>query len=125
MSGRRKRGENGASVPPVGRRFVVGNQAAKGFGRPSTNAEMRELCRGHTETVINKWVLILLKSDGNAAVKAGENLMAYAWGKPNQPISGPGDGPIQIQTERSVAVEQKLEAMLAAVKAKPATPGGG
>lgn len=113
--------ENGAKTgpnvpdPPVGRRFSAGNQAAKGYGRPSTHAEMRELCRGHTQTVINKWALILLKSDSNAAVKAGENLMAYAWGKPNQPISGPDDGPIKFQDERA-EINRKLETMLQAAR---------
>lgn len=93
-----KRGENaGPNAPPEGRRFTAGNQAAKGFGRPKTNAEMRELARDETGLVFTKWKAILLKGNGNAAVRAGELLMAYAWGKPNQPIVGPGEGPIEVR----------------------------
>lgn len=95
-----KRGENAATrpMPPEGRRFGPGNQAARGFGRPKSNAEMREMARDTTGMVIAKWSAILLKNNGNAAVRAGEMLMAYAWGKPNQPIVGADDGPIAIRT---------------------------
>ena len=83
-----KRSDNAPKGKVIGRPFVAGNKAAVGHGRPRTHEEMRELCRGHTETIILKWLHILLKGPPNAANRAGENLMAYGWGKPVQPLTG-------------------------------------
>lgn len=124
-SGLKKRGENARlphaplpNLPPEGRRFGPGNQAAKGFGRPKSNAEMRELCRDETGTVITKWKVILLRSNGAAAVRAGELLMAYAWGKPNQPIVGANDGPIAV---RAVLTSDERRARLRELAQKAVT----
>jgi hypothetical protein len=49
-------------------------------------------------------------------VKAIELIFAYGWGRPNQPITGDGGGPVKFQE-----VRQKLEVMLRATAAGAVT----
>lgn len=82
------RGKTGAKrPPPEGRRFRKGESGNPG-GRPLAFKAFRDLCQAQLELVLKTWVEILKnkKADPHARNKAGENIAAYAVGKPPQGI---------------------------------------
>ncbi len=105
---------------PRGRPFEPGKSGNPG-GRPKGIDRVRDLCRAKTELAVLTLASIMVNKRVNAGarVRAAQEILDRGWGKPNQPISGPDDGPIKFQDERS-EINRKLETMLqAALAAKP------
>lgn len=116
--------ENSQGSGPLGERsrgrpFEPGRSGNPG-GRPKGIDRVRELCRGKTELAVLTLASIMVNKRVNAGarVRAAQEILDRGWGKPNQPISGPDDGPIKFQDERA-AINRQLETMLQAALKKP------
>ena len=78
-----------------------------------TPTQIRSLARSHTEAALNCLAGIMNKSDAPEAarVSAANSLLDRGWGKPNQPISGDDENPLQIiQRIERVIVDAPKEA---------------
>lgn len=53
------------------------------------------MCRSKSELAVTKLVSVMLTSRNHlATVRAAEIILSYAWGKPNQPITGEDGAPL-------------------------------
>lgn len=73
---------------------------------PATPAKTaRELARAHTADVINALSEIVIHRSLDdaqalsAVVAASRLLLEYGWGKPEQAVTGPGGGAIEVQAK--------------------------
>jgi len=80
-------------------------------GRPKRTAELAAKISEMDDALRVRLELIATQGEHRDSVAAIKLLWAYAHGNPTQPISGPGDGPIQVE-----AVDA-LEALRAIAKA--------
>lgn len=81
---------NSAITAVRGRPFepgVSGNPS----GRPKSLANFRLKCQEKTELLLTKLMTVVLSGRGLAQVRAAELILAYAYGRPNQPLSAPED----------------------------------
>lgn len=92
-------------------KFGAGNNANPG-GRPQTLAGFRAACQLKGDLLLAKLTVIALQGKGFAAVRASETILAYAYGRPNQPITGDGGKPLL-----DLDVQNRLEAILKAATA--------
>ncbi len=62
-------------------------------------ADIRSLCRAHTESAVNvlQGIMNEKRSPPASRIAAAEILMSRGWGKPVQQIAGEGGGPIKVQ----------------------------
>jgi hypothetical protein len=74
-------------MPGPGRPFQKG-QSGNPTGRPKRDCEIEELARQHTPAAIAALVEAL---NGKDRVPAAALLLAYAYGKPRQPIEHSGE----------------------------------
>ena len=78
--------------------------------------------------VLERWFVIALAGKGLTAVRAGENIVAYAFGKPREAVelTGANGGPVEVTDPNRPSDEElraKVRALLeAARKASPAPP---
>jgi len=86
---------------PRGAPFPKGNSANPG-GRPKLPEDIkhvRELARQHTLEAVAALVGVLTSQSPGARVSAALALLDRGWGKPEQPITGEGGGPLKISIE--------------------------
>jgi hypothetical protein len=81
-------------------------------GRPKASLEVRALAREHTAEALNT-IVEIMRSARSDSVKlaAAEAILDRGWGRPAQEITGPGEGPIQVEAMR-LAAEQFRERVL-------------
>jgi len=95
---------------PRGTPFPKGNSANPG-GRPKLPEDIkhvRELARQYTVDAVAALVGVLTSQSPGARVSAALALLDRGWGKPEQPVTGEGGGPIQARiTVEYVAPETK------------------
>ncbi len=103
-----------------GRPFRKG-QSGNPSGRRADLGHVRELARTHTEDAIAALAGIMRDGDEPAAARAraAELLLDRGWGRPTQPISGEGGGPIETRSLHELTDEQLLALALAGAKARP------
>lgn len=85
---------------PVGTPFQAGQPSANPGGRPSLK-ELRQHIRTYGKQLVVSLAATALDRSHPKKVEAAKVLLAYGYGMPNQPISGPTDdegngGPLQI-----------------------------
>jgi len=72
-------------------------------GRPAVVRDFRERCGNFMSEEGWKRLSSMARGRGKHAYRALELIAAYAYGKPNQPISGPDNAPLQITIQALVA----------------------
>ena len=103
-----KKGANSLRKPARGKPFASGKDPRRGHGpKPGAINEGRELARKvlaeKDERGVEAAMAILRKMADKAArgdVKAAQLLFDRAWGKPEQPVTGPDGGPHIIHVKR-------------------------
>lgn len=65
-------------------------QSGNPGGKPAGWGEFREKCRGKSDEAFRYIVKTMQEGDGTLSFKAAELLLAYAWGKPPQAVTGEG-----------------------------------
>jgi hypothetical protein len=77
--------------------------------KPITPADLRSLCRSHTETAVNTLVSIMrqVKCPPAARSMAATALLDRGWGRPSQAITGEDGGELRI------TIRQLVESTLA------------
>ena len=94
---------------PRGKPFEKG-KSGNPKGRPKINEDFRERCRNFMTD--KGWAnLEKMANDrlDHNHYKANELIAAYAYGKPNQSISGPGEEPIQATVDLSGLTTEELK----------------
>ena len=84
--------ENAPKTP--GRPFAAGNPG--GPGRPRIPSEFKAKCKKATDEHVFKAWLSEVENKGDHWPKAAEMLAAYGYGKPSQPLTGEGEGPLEV-----------------------------
>lgn len=78
-------------------RWVRGGPSPNPGGRPKEVGHVRELARQHTGEAIATLVEILRHgTPDRARVAAAQVLLERGWGRPEQPLVGPGGGALQV-----------------------------
>jgi hypothetical protein len=105
-------------MPGPGRPFQKG-QSGNPTGRPKRDREIEELARQHTPAAIAALVEAL---NGKDRVPAAALLLAYAYGKPRQPVEQSGEMTHRYVIRAPSPVES-AEEWLARYAPKDAEPG--
>jgi HEAT repeat protein len=73
-------------------------QSGNPGGRPKEAAAVKELAREHGPRAISRLAELLEDPDGRTATAAAKELLDRGYGRPAQSITGPNEGPIQVES---------------------------
>lgn len=103
------------------------NESASNVVRLHTVRDVRELAREHTVEAVEALAFVMNSPGAAHAVRilAANSILDRGWGKPTQPLTGPGGGPIVVEDlspASPIERAQRLAAILALATVQAAEP---